>query len=86
MLRLDVCIERLGIILSWISNTQDIDIETECQYFYLGVLDIQNPNKILKLNAKYCLDGKSDELQSYKLSSLYCVMYCMKDMKYTERP
>jgi hypothetical protein len=45
------------------SNTQDIDIESECQYLCLGVLDIHNPDKILKLNAKYCLDGKSDKLQ-----------------------
>jgi hypothetical protein len=36
-LRLDVCIQRLGIILGWISNTQDIVIESECQYFRLDV-------------------------------------------------
>jgi hypothetical protein len=67
MLRLDVCIEGLGIVLGWRSNTQDIDIESECQYLCLGVLDIHNPDKILKLNAKCCLDGKSDKLQLYEI-------------------
>ena len=42
MLRLDVCFERLGIVLGSMSNTQDIDIEIKCQYFCLDVLDIQN--------------------------------------------
>jgi hypothetical protein len=58
MLRLDVCIEGLDIVLGRMSNTQDIDIKSECQYLCLGVLDIHNPDKILKLNTKCCLDGK----------------------------
>jgi hypothetical protein len=44
MLCLDVCIGGLGIVLSWMSNIQDIDIENEYQYFCLDVLDIQNPD------------------------------------------
>jgi hypothetical protein len=31
MLCLDVCIGRLGIVLDWITITQDIDIEIESQ-------------------------------------------------------
>jgi hypothetical protein len=42
MLRLDVCIEGLGIVLGWMSNIQDIDIECQYQYFCLDVLDIRN--------------------------------------------
>jgi hypothetical protein len=59
---LDVCIGRLGIILSWISNTQDIDIDTECQYFCLDVLDIRYqtrywswmPNAVWMVKAMNC--------------------------------
>ena len=38
------------------SNIQDIDIETECQYLCLDVLDIRKSSRILRLNVKYCLD------------------------------
>jgi hypothetical protein len=44
MLRLDVCIGGLDIVLDWMPNTQDIDIESKYQYFCLGVFDIWNPD------------------------------------------
>jgi hypothetical protein len=46
------------------SNAKDIDIERRCQYFCLDVLVILNPEQILKMNAKCCLDGKTDVFQS----------------------
>ena len=41
-MRSDVHIGGLDIVLARMSNTQDIDIESECQYFCLDVLDIRN--------------------------------------------
>jgi hypothetical protein len=40
----NVCIEGLGIVLGWMSNTQNIDIGNEYQYFCLDVFNIWNPN------------------------------------------
>ena len=40
----DVDIGGLDIVFARMSNTQDIDIERECQYFCSDVLDIWYPD------------------------------------------
>jgi hypothetical protein len=45
--------------------------------FPFGCLDIQNPDLILRLNAKCCLDDQSDELQLYETLLIILFNICM---------
>jgi hypothetical protein len=44
--------------------------------FLFGCFDIRNPNWILSLNAKCCLDGQCEELYLYETMVIILIYTC----------